>query len=286
MFEIDKEKCIHCGLCVKDCSAYAIKFDEDKFPIMDEKRCFKCQHCMAICPVGAISVCDKHPENSEAIWQHDSENLLNLIKSRRSVRHYKQENLNPEKLQKLKDMLKYVPTGCNDHRLHFSFIDDIEVMNQFRGHVNKTIIDALTKKPIKPLVEKFGRYSKRFLAGEDIIFRTAPHMIVVSTPIDAPCKEIDPTIALSYFELFAQSMNVGTCWCGLGAFCLKAMPELQKYLEIPAGYKVGYMMLFGEPDVQYKRTVQSEPVTIVSAKKGEFEQLGLLERIKRYFIGA
>lgn len=284
MFEIDKEKCIHCGLCVKDCSAYAIKFDEDKFPVMDEKRCFKCQHCLAICPVGAISVCEKHPENSEAIWQHDSENLLNLIKSRRSIRHYKQENLNPEKLQKLKDMLKYVPTGCNDHRLHFSFIDDIEVMNEFRGHVNKTIIDALTKKPIKPLVEHFGRYSKRFLAGEDIIFRTAPHLIVVSTPIDAPCKEIDPTIALSYFELFAQSMNVGTCWCGLGTFCLNAMPELQKYLEIPSGYKVGYMMLFGEPDVQYKRTVQSEPVQIISAKKGEFEQLGLLERIKKFFI--
>ena len=59
MFEVDKEKCIHCGLCIKDCSAKALMFDENQTPIIDEKRCFKCQHCLAVCPVGAISVCEK-----------------------------------------------------------------------------------------------------------------------------------------------------------------------------------------------------------------------------------
>lgn len=283
MFEVNKEKCIHCGLCIKDCSACALNFDENNVLQIDESRCFKCQHCMAVCPVGALSVCGKNPENSDAIWQQNPDNILNLIKSRRSVRHYKQQNLDFEKMQKLKEMLKFVPTGCNNHRLHFSFIDDIEVMNEFRGYVNGKILDALTNKTIKPLVEKFGRYSKRFLDGEDIVFRTAPHMLVVSTPVDAPCADIDPTIALSYFELYAQSMNVGTCWCGLGKFCLLVLPELSEYLQVPQGYKASYVMLFGEPDVKFARTVQPEEVKIVSVKKGEFKKLGLVNKIKRFF---
>lgn len=283
MFVIDNEKCIHCGACIKDCSAKALQFNANKIPQIDEKRCFKCQHCLAVCPVGAISVCEKYPENSDAIWQQNPDMILNLIKSRRSIRHYKKENLSAEKLQNLKNMLKYVPTGVNNHRLHFSFIDNTEVMNDFRNYVNKRIVDALTVKPVKIIAEKFSRYTKAIISGEDIIFRGAPHMIVVSSPLDAPCKDVDPFIALSYFELYAQSMGVGTCWCGLAYYCLKLMPELTDYLEIPEGYKASYVMLFGEPDIRYSRTVQPEEIETISVTKKEFKKLTIIDKIKKYF---
>lgn len=282
MFEVDEEKCIHCGLCVKDCSAKALQFNDDKIPEIDEKRCFKCQHCLAVCPVGAISVCGKKPEDSDKIYFQNPEMILNLIKSRRSYRHYKQENLAQAKMEKLKNMLKYVPTGRNFHKLHFAFIDDIDVMNEFRSYVNKRILDALTKKPVKAIANKFSRYANAFLKGEDIIFRGAPHILVVSTPVNAPCSNVDPMIALSYFELYAQSMNLGTCWCGLAEFCILAMPELADYLKIPKGYKASYVMLFGEPDIKFARTVQPEPFEIQSVQKGEFRKLNLKEKMQRF----
>ena len=105
MFKIDEEKCIHCGLCIKDCSASALEFNENKIPVINEKRCFKCQHCLAICPTGALSVCGKNPENSHEIQERNPENLLNLIESRRSFRHYKSENLDNDRMEKLKNML-------------------------------------------------------------------------------------------------------------------------------------------------------------------------------------
>ena len=283
MFEVDKEKCVHCGLCIQDCSAKALKFNDDKFPEIDEKKCFKCQHCLAVCPVGAISVCGKNPENSDKIYAQNPDMILNLIKSRRSFRHYKQENLSSSKMDKLKEMLKYVPTGVNYHKLHFAFIDDIEVMNEFRSYVNQKILDALTKKPVKAIANKFSRYSKAFLNGEDIVFRGAPHMLVVSTPVDAPCYNVDPMIALSYFELYAQSMNVGTCWCGLAEFCLIIMPELSDYLKIPQGYKASYVMLFFFFFIRFARTVQPEPFEIESVQKGEFRKLKFKEKMLRYF---
>lgn len=283
---IDTEKCIHCGLCIKDCSVKVLEFDENKVPCVaqgGENRCFKCQHCLAICPTGALSILDKNPENSDLISEHNSDELLNLIKSRRSIRHYKQENLNKETLEKLKSMLDWVPTGCNNHRLHFSFIDDIEVMNGFRNYVNGKIKKVVSKTPVNGPLKKFEKYKEAFLKGEDVIFRGAPHMIVVATPIDAPCAEIDPVIALSYFELYAQSLGVGTCWCGFAEFCLLIMPELCEKLEIPEKYKASYVMLFGTPDIKYSRTTQPEPYEKVSADKNTIICPGIIDKAKRYF---
>ncbi len=29
---VEKEKCIHCGLCIRDCVAACLEFDEEKIP--------------------------------------------------------------------------------------------------------------------------------------------------------------------------------------------------------------------------------------------------------------
>lgn len=284
MFKVDENKCIHCGLCSKDCIAAVISMDENNTPkATAPQRCIKCQHCLAICPVGAISILGKNPDELDKVYAQNPDMILNLIKSRRSDRQYKKENLDADKLNKLKNMLNWVPTGCNYRKLHFSFIDDIEVMNEFRDYTNKKIISALEKKPIKAVAEKFSNYAKLLLKGEDVIFRGAPHMVVVSNHVDAPCSKEDAIIALSYFELYAQSMGVGTCWCGLGDSCMKLFPELCEYMEIPDGYKPEYAMLFGPKEVNYSRTTQPNDVSVVSAKKIGFEKLTAGKTLKRYF---
>lgn len=283
-FKVDENKCIHCGLCIKDCITYVLEKNSNNIPeAKNPNRCIGCQHCMTICPVGAISVFDKNPADSDNIYNQNPDMILNLIKSRRSDRQYKNENIEQDKLQKLKDMLPYIPTGCNYHKLHFSFIDNVEVMDEFRNYTNKKIINALTKKPIKAVVEKFAFYTDMFLKGEDIIFRGAPHLVVVSNSIKAPCAKEDAVIALSYFEMYAQSLGIGTCWCGYAHMILKLFPELCEYLNIPEGYIPEYVMLFGQKSVNHQRASQPQQVDIVSAKKGNIEKLGAFKTIKRYF---
>ncbi len=283
-FKVDENKCIHCGLCIKDCLSNVLEKNSNDIPeAKNPNRCIGCQHCMAICPVGAVSVFDKDPAACDNIYVQNPDMILNLIKARRSNRQYKNENIEQEKMQKLKDMLPYTPTGCNYHKLHFSFIDDVEVMNEFRTYTNNKIINALTKKPIKAVVEKFSYYTNLFLKGEDIIFRGAPHLIVVSNSVKAPCAKEDAIIALSYFEMYAQSLGIGTCWCGYAHIALKIFPELCHFLDIPDGYTPEGVMLFGPKAVNYQRTVQPQQVSVVSAKKGDIEKLGAFKSIKRYF---
>lgn len=284
---VDRDKCISCGLCIKDCIAYALEFDENNKPRFcdnGENRCIKCQHCLAVCPVGAISICNKNPQDSESVWQQNPDSVLNMIKSRRSVRHYKSENLDEQTLQKLKDMLNWTPTGCNFHKMHFAFIEDKTVMDKIRTYVNTKLIKLLSGKLVNSMTKKFAHYKNALINGEDVIFRGAPHMVVVSTPVNAPCVNIDPVIALSYFELYAYSLGVGTCWCGFAQACMQFFPELAQQMNVPDAYKVSYVMLFGKPDIHYSRTTQPESFEFTTVKDFNPQKLSLKSKIKHFFV--
>ena len=47
---IDKETCIHCGLCIRDCVACCLEFDESRVPRYisgGAEKCIACQHCLS-----------------------------------------------------------------------------------------------------------------------------------------------------------------------------------------------------------------------------------------------
>jgi len=252
-FKVDKEKCIKCGLCAADCNVRAIDFDGQGFPVANEDKCFECQHCFAICPVGAISIFGNNPAVAHSAKDFaKAEEIENLMKFRRSVRRFKRENIDGEKLEKLKDILNWTPTGRNNRGLHFAFVEDIEVMDSLRGQTYNCLKKKLeSENPPKEILLR----KEALLGGADFIFRAAPHMVVVSVDKEAPCKEIDPVIALSYFEIYAQSMGVATLWCGLGYWFLPYCDEVMARFEIPNNYEIAYVMMFGNPAVDYKRSI-------------------------------
>ena len=285
--EINKEKCIQCGMCIKDCLTCSLEFDNEKYPKFvqgGEERCFACQHCMAICPTGALSFGGKNPKDADKVKFPKPDDVLSLIKSRRSIRQYKDEEISPEVFDKLKNMLPYIPTGCNTNTLHFSIIESKSAMDKIREKVRLNLIKLLSNPVLSKLAGKFAKYKTNFENGEDLIFRGAPHIIVVSSSIHAPCANVDPIIALSYIELYAQSLGLGTCWCGFAQACFKLMPEFGKVLDIPDGYKPVYVMLLGIPDVKYTRTTIPESFPISEIREIEDVNQTFTEKARRLLL--
>ena len=265
---VDVAKCVKCGRCVADCNPRALERSSSGTPQWSKEgkdRCCHCQHCLAICPTGALSIFGNDPADAEAVREVPApDELLNLIKRRRSYRSYRPEGIDRETMAKLKNMLAWVPTGCNDHRLFFGFIDDAQVMAEFRRDYLAALLHLVEANA--PGSERFARYRQRLVDGEDVIFRGAPHMVLACTPADAPCADVDPVIALSYFELYAQSLGLGTLWCGLFIWSLRAMPEFLGRLGVPEGYVPGYAMMFGNTGLNYPRATQPPPVKTHSVR--------------------
>lgn len=259
---VDAAKCIHCGMCIRDCVVRCIEFDAEKIPrYIDggDKVCVGCQHCMAICPKGALSFGGKNPDDCDVAAYGTGEEILRLIKSRRSVRVFKRQDVPAETLKKLVDMLAYPPKGGNADSLHFTIVGTAEKMRAIEKFTYDTIQAVDNASPVIEFVR--DNYNR----GIDFVYRGAPSMIAVSVDKSkavAGCENADPIIALSYLELYAQSLGLGTLWCDAALSVLNELPAVKALLEIPEGYELNYTMLLGLPAVKYQRTVQREPANV------------------------
>ena len=267
MISVDASKCTRCGCCIADCVVQVIHRGKDGIPSVPEqfeRYCMHCQHCLAVCPAGALT-CDGHSPDRcvPAGPLPDESRMMNLIRQRRSIRQFKQENLPSEIMEKLVASLRWIPTGCNDHRLAFTVIDDKAKMEPFRARMVKITRFLIKSGIMKIVYPGYKRFEKSMLGGTDFVFRNAPHMIVVASPKDAPCRRFDPSIALTQFDLYAQSLGVGTCWCGFAYYAFTLNRGMRSLLRLPKGYKVGAVMLFGPPAVEYPRATDPEPYTVI-----------------------
>ncbi len=265
-FKIDEERCIQCGECENDCPAGIISLDD--YPtITNEDGCFRCLHCFAVCPTGAVSILGKSPDTSIELAGNmpDAVRLETLIKGRRSIRRYSDRELDEALIDELLDIACHAPTGVNAQSVLFTVVKEKMVMKGLREEV----IEQLARlKEAGQLPEGFvGKYIGGAVKAwqenkEDIIFRGAPHLLVTSAPKDAPCPAQDPLIALTTFQLMAHARGVGTVWDGMVMMAMSLLPGLAGRLGIPEDHAVGYAMAFGEPAVEYHRTVQRGPALV------------------------
>ncbi|WP_027190349.1 nitroreductase family protein [Fundidesulfovibrio putealis] len=267
-FHVDETLCVRCGECEADCPAGIIAMN-DLPEIIDEERCYRCLHCYAVCPTGALSILGNDPAMAQAGPDApelpSSAQMGNLIRWRRSVRRYQDENLPPELIDELLDTACHAPTGVNARDVLFTVVRNKE----FMAFLSREIMARLSE------LEESGRLpgglAGQYLAfvvsawktqGRDVILRGAPHLLVTSAPKSAPCPVQDTHIALVTFELLASSHGLGTLWDGLFMMALSVCPDLVERLGIPADHTLGYAMLFGKPAVEYHRPARRGPVRV------------------------
>lgn len=264
---IDKDRCIGCGQCAADCLPQALQMRDGSPAMVKEESCMDCHHCLAVCPVGALTINGHGPGESAALEKLPAfSDLCRLVKGRRSVRRYKPDNIPAADMRELLDAAAHAPTGVNARQLWVGVIDDASVMQAFRSEVYAAISRLAAQNAVPP-----SRRSAFFIRsaqlwqekGEDAIFRGAPHCLLVGNHKDAPCRDQDPFIYLSYLELLAQSRGLGTCWCGLAYWCLTlVLPDFLPRLGLPETHVFSYAMLLGQPAIHYARTVERGPATV------------------------
>ncbi len=260
-FIVDAAKCIQCDACVRDCIYGIIRRDggAPTIPKPPEDTCLECQHCLAVCPTGAVSIFGLKPENSLPLKPGSfpsRQQMKALVRGRRSVRQFKDENVPAALVDELLADLAHAPTGCNDRDLEFIVLGDKAATRRLR----ETVVSAIERRL------EAGDELHEFIAdaaldfrrdGTDGFFRGAPHLLLATPGERAACGAEDAVLALAYFELLAQTAGLGTTWCGMLKFVVDSIPELRETLGLaPNAYF--YTMMFGLPAVTYARTAQRD----------------------------
>lgn len=255
---IDETTCKKDGICIASCPNKIIRFsDENGFPEIIpglEVLCISCGHCVAVCPDGAIT----HPNVPlEHCTPIKKELVINVsqaeqfLRSRRSIRVYKDLPVEGELIEKLITIASYAPTGGNFQLVRWIVVEGAEKVKRLSELTIEWMQGKLTEQPYRFM------YPPEFLklvisgweGGEDPILRKAPALIVATAP---EFMATDPTLALGYFELAAVSMGMGTCWAGLLKAALLESEPARAAIGLKSDGSFFYPMMLGYPKFQYR----------------------------------
>ncbi len=198
-FAISAELCIQCGACAEDCPFHIIDMVAG-CPTANPARvhhCIGCQHCLAVCPTGALSILGYNPDNSLPLPQSlpSGAQVAALMRGRRSVRVYDPEPLSPHIIAELLAVAANAPTGKNKRQCLFTVIEDRESMDVLRRETIEGLRRAVAGKRLSEGLSYFRHVVTAWDQGRDIIFRNAPHLLMVSAPPTITTPDADALIA-------------------------------------------------------------------------------------------
>jgi len=158
-------------------------------------------------------------------------NIIDVIKSRRSIRKYLDKQISREIIDKLIEAAEWAPSGMNEQPWGFIIVQDNALIKELSDRSIPYINEMIEKNP------KFSRYKKRMAVKNFSIFYNAPCVVIILGRIDVFSYQNDCAMAAQNLMLTAASMNIGSCWVGM-MNVLDKDGWFRKRFEIPDNYSI------------------------------------------------
>jgi nitroreductase/NAD-dependent dihydropyrimidine dehydrogenase PreA subunit len=298
--EIDREACIGCGQCVKNCPGKVPALDEEEKAYMRGDECMSCSNCAVTCPADAITVVqtfyieDGYHRTTPADIPYkppapplDAEGnpaeytaTERAVFERRSVRNFKDDPVPEPLIRRVLEAGRHAPSTGNCQPWRFIVITDKELLDELAGRIQPLagMASAMyrTDEMLEALAAQYemdpqpGLYDPRVQAGVTCIgegtlptFLNAPALIVIlgdERAISGP--EINIGICGQNMTLVANSLGLGACWVGFIGL-VNMMDDVKERFGIQPPYKVVASVALGYPAFKQAGMVarEAKPVT-------------------------
>ncbi|MHA1680815.1 MAG: nitroreductase family protein [Promethearchaeota archaeon] len=267
---VNKGTCNRCGLCGKTCNW--IEFDDEGYPrVKNEIACIDCGHCVAVCPVNALS--NQRMDGNQFKTVVDPgisiEAFTHLTRNRRSTRNFKKRGVERQHLDQLLHCVRYIPTGSNKQGLEYHVVEDPRVLEEIEQFMaDKFEFTYKMANIFRFMASKEDRIRLQLQINAwkergDTYLRGAPCLLVIHTPKKYfGISAWDAGIASHNIDLAAQTLGMGTLLNGFFVSICRYFKKLKKIAGLPVSTNVFAAMLLGYPDITYKRTVARKQLKI------------------------
>jgi len=271
------DRCNSCGLCVKVCKDFSLNMENGKPAIGGQPLfgCMACGQCMAVCPQDAIEISGREMTAADRIDLSEMKNkasydqLKNLMIGRRSIRDFKEKDVEEELIEKIIEAAVSAPMGIPPSDVHlivfkgkdkvreFSF----EVIDYFRkiSWVFSPMVIWLWRlfgKEAYLVMKSFGRPLVNFMTAskvkqENYLLYDAP--LAMYFTASAYSDPADPYIPATYAMLAAESLGLGSCMIGsIYPMIRYGAKDLKRKWNLPKKSPAGIFVIFGYPKYKFK----------------------------------
>jgi nitroreductase/NAD-dependent dihydropyrimidine dehydrogenase PreA subunit len=259
LITVDKEKCKRDGVCIAECPMSLLTKDELGFPKAvenAENMCPSCGHCVAVCPLGGLSLKETQAKDLKPVLKEleiSIDQAEQFLKAKRSIRSYKPKSVPHEVLEKLLDCARWAPSASNIQPVHWLVFENPEEVKKLA----EMVAEAFKQKNFLPDVVKAWEQ------GKDMILRGAPHLVIAHAPKEGFDPVIDCAIAITHLDLFANACGLGTCWAGMFMIAARLHSPIMEYLSIPKNHQLCAAMMLGYPKYRYHRIPPRKEAKII-----------------------
>ncbi len=268
MIKINEEKCIGCGLCVKDCFTKDIEITDHKAKSKGI-RCIECGHCIAVCPTNAIAL-ENYPmsevvEYEKGAFEIEEDQYLRSLKFRRTIRQFSSKQVEKGKIEKIIEAGRYSPTGGNQQNVSFCVVrDDVDPLKNMTIDELNRIANLSTEEKEKMNVSWYGNLWKQMYSDyhspmkkDGLFFNAGTVILVISKSVQNAC------IAAAHMETMVYAQGLGMLYSGFFTRAVAHSREMKDYLKLDQGQEVVACMVIGYPGVKYQRTVPRKKAQVV-----------------------
>lgn len=252
---VDPELCKKDGICVAVCPARFLAIGADGLPHeVEDGHCVQCGHCVAVCRSQALryEALETEPLLPMPAALPTPELLDGLLRSRRSIRAFKDQPMPRGELEQMLDLARRAPTASNSQLLHWIVVSGREQVHE----VAAEIVAGMRQAGVNPAI------LQQWDSGYDFALRGAPTVVVACAPQDYYWGREDSAIALTFLELAAEARGWGVTWTGYLTRCAGRWEPLRKKLAVPEGMMVCGGLMLGLSRYKYHRIPTRKPLSV------------------------
>ena len=187
------------------------------------------------------------------------DDILELMKTRRSIRRYQDRDVPDELLEKIMEAGRWAPSGDNGQPWRFIVVRDLETKKALsriatEGSGRRFTAEYFTGRlderfeGLKDEKKKARAFQKLRSGVVSSFLVDAPVIIVVCAYLDVWDFPYDVAMATQNMQLMAHALGLGTCVVVAPVCDIIDEVETAKLLKIPHGYKVALPLAVGYPD--------------------------------------
>jgi len=265
IIKINEETCTKCGICAQMCRM--IYFKEGEYPRQvpgTDTFCLRCGHCVGICPTGSVTHKEMPVEQTPLINKSlkvSFEQCAQLIKSRRSIREFKDKVVPKKEIERIIEVARYAPTGHNFQDVRWHVVNNRAYMRKLSA-IGADWLRSMMKSN-KQFAVLFARLTQALDAGIDMFLHNAPAVATAYAEKNNLVAATDCAIALAYFDLAANTAGLGCCWAGFFYMAAGSYPPMMEAIDLPEGFTPYGALMVGYPKYQYKRIPARKPARII-----------------------
>jgi nitroreductase len=162
------------------------------------------------------------------------DNLMEIIKKRRSVRSYQDKKLPKKVVNDILEAARYAPTARNMQELEYKVI------------TNKALIARLAE-GISAAIRRDGLSLKAPPNRRVNYFYNAPLLLIITAPKENRWGQADAALAVQNVMLYATSIGLGSCFIGM-ARLIQRDEGLLKELRITEDRHIAAAVICGYPE--------------------------------------